>query len=197
MAATSQPLDALDADGRPVLAAGLRASPEHPNGERLAHPTDRAVVKGAAGAGVGAELGTGSWQLEAELPFEPSRGYHAILGRTPAGRRLAVKGAPEIVQPLCTHQQRRDGPVQLDDLSWRALANEVDRLAQHGYRVLAVAERAASSRSDLRADRIERLQFAGLLALTDPVRDTAAQAVREHDAHRRPPEHRRGYRRRT
>jgi len=175
----SQPLDALDADGRLVLAAGLRASPGQRNGQRLAHPTDRAVVEGAAAAGVGVELGTGGWELEAELPFEPSRGYHAVLGRTRAGQRLAVKGAPEIVLPLCTHQRRRDGPVPLDDLSRRALADQVERLARQGYRVLAAAERDASSRRDLREDRIERLHLAGLLALTDPVRGTAAKAVRE------------------
>lgn len=177
-AGTDQPLDVLDTDGRLVLAAGLRASPEHRNGEALVHPTDRAVVDGAAAAGVGVELGAGGWRLVAELPFEPSRGYHAVLGSTPAGQRLAVKGAPEIVLPMCSHQRRRNDPVLLDGTTRRALADEADRLARHGYRVLAVAERDASSRRDLRADRIERLVFVGLLALTDPVRRTAAQAVR-------------------
>jgi cation-transporting ATPase I len=178
VAGTGQPLDALDADGRLMLAAGLRASPEHRNGESLAHPTDRAIVDGGAAADVSAELGTGGWQLAGELPFEPSRGYHAILGRTPAGHRLAVKGAPETVLPLCSHRQRRSGPVPLDEPARHALSDEADRLARRGYRVLAVAERDASGRSELREDRIERLHFIGLLAFTDPVRDSAAQAVR-------------------
>jgi cation-transporting ATPase I len=175
---SDQPLTTLDAPGRLTLAAGLRASPEHRNGEALAHPTDRAVVDGARSAGVDVELGTGGWMLEAELPFEPSRGYHAVLGRTPTGHRLAVKGAPETVLPRCAQIQRPGGPVRLDEPARRALTDEVERLARGGYRVLAVAERDASTRRDLREDRIQRLRFVGLLALSDPVRVSAAAAVR-------------------
>jgi cation-transporting P-type ATPase I len=176
--AADQSLDGLDADGRLALAVGLRATPEHRNGESLAHPTDRAVVDGGAAAGMDAELDAEGWLLAGELPFEPSRGYHAVLGRTAVGHRLAVKGAPETVLPLCSHL-RQDGDIApLDEEARKSLSNEVDRLAGCGYRVLAVAERDASSRQDLREDRIHQLQFAGLLALADPVRDTAAAAVR-------------------
>ena len=175
---TGQALDCLGPDGRAVLAAALRASPEHRNGEPLAHPTDRAVADGGTVAGVSVELGTGGWQLAGELPFEPSRGYHAVLGRTPAGHRLAVKGAPETVLPLCTQVQTPDGPVPLDEPVRQVLAEAADRLAWRGYRVLAVAERHASGRRDLHEDRVKRLAFAGLLAFTDPVRDSAARAVR-------------------
>ncbi len=177
-ASRGQPLSALRPDGRLVLAAGLRATPEHRAGETLAHATDRAVAEGARQAGVGVDLGVGRWRLTGELPFEPSRGYHAVLGRTPAGQMLCVKGAPETVLPLCTQQRRGGRTTDLDQRARRAITREVDRLARSGYRVLAVAERDASSRRDLREDRISRLRFTGLLALTDPVRDTAAAAIR-------------------
>jgi len=173
-----QPLTALRPDGRLALGVGLRATPEHRNGEALAHATDQAVVDGGKHAGVGVELGAEGWVLVGELPFEPSRGYHAVLGRAADGQMLCVKGAPEIVLPLCTHQRLGHYAAQLDQLDRRAIAREVDRLATSGYRVLAVAERDASGRRDLREDRISRLRFVGLLALTDPVRDTAAEAIR-------------------
>ncbi len=177
---TAQPLRELRRSGRLVLAAGLRATPEHRGGEALAHATDRAVAAGAreAGVGVGVDAGAGRWHQVGELPFEPSRGYHAVLGRTPAGQVLCVKGAPEIVLPLCTQQRRGGRTAELDQQARRAIERAVDQLARDGYRVLAVAERDASSRRDLREDRIERLRFTGLLALTDPVRDTAAAAIR-------------------
>jgi cation-transporting ATPase I len=177
-AGADQPLGALSDEGRGVLAAALRATPEHRNGEPLAHPTDRAVVDGGIAAGVNVELGTGSWRLVEELPFEPSRGYHAVLGRTLSGHRLAVKGAPETVLPLCSHAAGAGGPVELDELDRQALRSQADRLAQHGYRVLAVAERDVSGRRGLSADRVRKLCFAGLLAFTDPVRDSAVRAVR-------------------
>jgi cation-transporting ATPase I len=177
-AGAGQPLGTLDAAGRAVLAAALRASPEHRNGEPLAHPTDRAVVDGGLAAGVSAELGADSWQPVAELPFEPSRGYHAVLGRALRGYRLAVKGAPETVLPLCSHAAAPGTPVQLDEHARQALRGQADRLARRGYRVLAVAERDAAGRDGLSVDRIGELRFAGLLAFTDPVRDSAVRAVR-------------------
>jgi cation-transporting ATPase I len=173
-----QPLDALDPAARRVLGAGLRATPDQRDGEALAHPTDRAVVEGAGKADIAVGPATDRWDVEAELPFEPSRGYHAVLGRTPTGQRLVVKGAPEVVLPRCSQLRREGSTVALDEPARAALADEVERLARGGYRVLAVAEREASSRRDLREDRIQRLQFVGLLALTDPVRDSAAAAVR-------------------
>ncbi|MHB1876944.1 MAG: HAD-IC family P-type ATPase, partial [Streptosporangiaceae bacterium] len=174
-----QPLDRLTPSGRAALAAGLRAMPEHRNGERLAHATDRAVADGGAAAGVTVELGAAGWTQTGELPFEPSRGYHAVLGGTAAGQRLAVKGAVETVLPLCATIRRGSATVPLDDAARQAVIAAAERFGRRGYRVLAVAERDASSRRDLRADRITGLRFAGLLGLTDPVRDTAAAAVRE------------------
>jgi cation-transporting ATPase I len=91
---------------------------------------------------------------------------------------LCVKGAPETVLPLCSHRRVGGTPAELDARARRAVARTADRLAMSGYRVLAVAERAASGRRDLREERIGRLCFVGLLALTDPVRDTAAQAIK-------------------
>jgi cation-transporting ATPase I len=101
-----------------------------------------------------------------------------VLGRAADGQMLCVKGAPETVLPLCTHQRLGHDAAELDQRRRRAIAREVDRLATSGYRVLAVAERDASGRRDLREDRISRLRFVGLLALTDPARDTAAEAIR-------------------
>jgi cation-transporting ATPase I len=175
-AGIDRPLDALGAEGRGVLAAALRASPEHRNGNRLAHPADRAVAASGDAVGVSAELGADGWRLEEELPFESSRGYHAVLGRTRSGNRIAVKGAPETILPLCSHQQAPGGLVPLDNRARQALSDEADWLARRGYRVLAVAERNVSRRG-LEPERLGKLRFAGLLAFTDPVRDSAARAV--------------------
>ncbi len=177
-AASAQPLTALRPAARDVLAAGLRATPERRSGQAFAHPTDQAVADGARAAGVEVEHGAPGWRQVGELPFEPSRGYHAVLGRTSDGQRLCVKGAPEIVLPMCITQRCGNRVTDFGQRARLAAARLADRLARNGYRVLAVAERDASSRRDLREDRIERLCFAGLLALTDPVRDTAAGAVR-------------------
>ncbi|MFZ5850399.1 MAG: HAD-IC family P-type ATPase [Actinomycetota bacterium] len=170
-----EPVVALSPSRRAVLAAALRASPRDPADGDLPHATDRAVLAGGAAAGVGAEEGAPGWRVHAELPFEPSRGFHAVLGRTRGGHLLCVKGAPEVVLPRC-HTGPDGRPLSERDRA--ALAGYVDRWARAGHRVLAVAARPASGRADLDESRIGGLQLLGLLGLTDPVRPAAAAAVR-------------------
>jgi cation-transporting P-type ATPase I len=177
------PVEAMDQHAKAILAAGLRASPERVNGRAQPHPTDRAVVDAAMQVGVSASHGgltsgaDAGWELVDDVPFESGRGYHAALGRTADGMQLVVKGAPEVVLPCCVSWRRRGAVDPLDAAARDAVETEVERLARAGYRVLAVGQRAASSRQDLTEDRVERLEFLGLLALADQVRPTAADAV--------------------
>ncbi len=162
---------------RPIVAAALRASPI-PNGDEvLPHPTDRAVVIGAADAGVRAADGFRRWRMVRELPFEPGRGFHAVLGEIPSGHLISVKGAPEIVLPRCDTWRCGDHFGPLHDHHRREIEAEVDRLAYQGLRVLAVAERTASRRRNLDDQRVDRLELRGLLGLADAVRPTASEAV--------------------
>ncbi|WP_283135030.1 cation-translocating P-type ATPase [Rhizohabitans arisaemae] len=168
---SESPTTRLTPELRRVLNTAIRACPTP--GEVLPHPTDRAVVDGAAHAGVD----TGAWHLIDGLPFEPGRGYHATLGRVPDGQRLSVKGAPEIVLERCAHWLIDNTETPLDEKTREEVYRKVDQLARKGYRVLAVAERPASTRRDLDESRIAGLTLLGLLALADPVRATAAIGV--------------------
>ena len=166
-------LDTLPDHARRVLAAGLRASPD-PGDVELTHATDRAVVEGGRTAGVRADEGVEQWWRSAELAFEPSRGYHAVGGKRAGGGVLSVKGAPEVVLPRCTTRRMPDGSGSLDGAD-----DVVDELARHGYRVLAVAERSLEKPVDsVEEEDVADLEFLGFLALADPVRTTAAAAVR-------------------
>ncbi|HEY8374224.1 MAG TPA: HAD-IC family P-type ATPase [Pseudonocardiaceae bacterium] len=177
--AEHQPVEALGAWHRAVLGAALRASPHPGEDERLPHPTDQAVVDGAREAGVRPDEDLPGWHRVDELHFEPSRGYHAVLGRFDGGQRLSVKGAPEIVLELCTRWRREHGEIPFDVEARTEVEREVDRLARKGFRVLAVAERPASDRRDLDESRLRGLCLIGLVALADRIRPTAAAAVRQ------------------
>ncbi len=160
-----------------VLAAGLRASPIPDGDTDLPHATDRAVLEGGATAGVEAQDGLGGWAMLGELAFEPSRGYHAVVGDSPLGPRVSVKGAPEIVLPRCSTWRGPDGPIRLDRRVRARLDAHVERMAGQGSRVLAVAERPASPSADIGDERIAGMELVGFLALADGVRPTAAAAV--------------------
>lgn len=174
---TEQPLEELDDVRRAILSSALRATPNAAEDGHIAHPTDRAVIEGAAAAGLGEHPRPPDWQVDRELPFEPSRGYHAVLGRFHGGLRVAVKGSPEIVLPRCTRWRRAGRATRFDPDARAAVEKHIDALARRGFRVLAVAERQATSPGDLQDENVSRLEFVGLLAMADPVRASAAEAV--------------------
>ncbi len=163
-----------------AVAAGLRATPEVEAGTTLPHLTDRAVVAGAAECGIEATTGAPGWQRSLELPFEPGRGYHAVVGTVGDGLLLSVKGAPEIVIERCRQWSSPTGRVKVDKAVRKRLGAEVDRLARQGLRVLAAAEsrwEGPPDATDLRDEDVKGLTLLGFLVLSDPIRRTAAAAV--------------------
>ena len=175
--ATDEPVGHLAPRSVAVLAAALRASPVAEDGDDLPHATDRAVLEGGDASGVEASNGLGGWKLLGELAFEPARGYHAVVGDSPSGPRVSVKGAPEVVLPRCSTWRAPEGVTAIDRRARRRVDAEVERLARRGLRVIAVAERPASASADLADERVSDMELLGLLGLADGVRPTAAAAV--------------------
>ncbi|GGK56353.1 cation-translocating P-type ATPase [Streptomyces flaveus] len=185
-----RPPDRLTPALRRIVATAALAGPPG-RAATLAHPTDRAIAAGAELLGApparAAGLGTDSWEGLAELPFEPGRGYHAVLGRSDSETRIVVKGAPEVVLARCVSIRRDDSPEPFDDQVREEFEAEIDRLARRGLRVLAVAERVLptgagapeppESLESLDDEDVGELSLLGLLGLADPVRSTAAESV--------------------
>ncbi|MDT3397413.1 HAD-IC family P-type ATPase [Streptomyces sp. B1866] len=174
------PADSLDASGKAVLAAALRATPPARQAEPMAHQTDRAVSAGARRAGVSVRRGAPRWRRTDALPFEPSRAYHATAGRTTHGATLSVKGAPETVLVRCARGPRG---AELDEAAVKELTAAAEDLAGAGRRVLAVAERRMAAGERLTDEAVRDLDFLGFVTLADPVRTSAAPATaRLHEA---------------
>ncbi len=88
--------------------------------------------------------GQGAWRafaaLDLELPFEPSRGFHATVGTSELGQLIDVKGAPEVVLSRCDRWRDGSGHRPLDEKVHGMLTRKIERLASTGRRLLAVAE---------------------------------------------------------
>ncbi|WP_132029979.1 cation-translocating P-type ATPase [Aquabacter spiritensis] len=104
-----------------------------------------------------------------DLPFDAARKFAAALNTAGGGARLSVKGAAEVVVPLCTGAE-----------SAQALA-VAERMAADGYRVLAVAGRRFDAHDvpDAAAlpAAVDRLTLLGLVGFIDPLRPEAKAAV--------------------
>ncbi len=139
-------------------------------------PTEVALYSAASQAGYEKHrLETESPRV-AEIPFDAVRKCMTTLHREPQGVIAFTKGAPEQVLQQCREALTADGPAPLDA---RQVLAEADRLAAEGYRVLGFACRAWPAMPDTPdAATVERgLSLLGLVALMDPPRPEAAEAV--------------------
>ena len=149
----------LIAPGEP----GARWSP-------LGDPMEAALIAAAHRAGVSPDERS-RYPRRAEIPFDAERRRMTTVHTMPAGRDLVVcKGAPEAV--LGTAGLLADPPELV-----AFFADEADRLAREGYRVLAVADAEHDNAPSI--GQLERgLRLAGLVALIDPLRAGAHGVAR-------------------
>jgi cation-transporting ATPase I len=168
---------ASDRDARRVVAAALRATPGDGSAQELPHATDQAVVDGAWRLGIERTEGIENWEPGPRLPFGPDRPFHAVLGDADGQKIIAVKGAPETLVPRCTRRSDVDGgETPLDAADRRELLRDAEDLADQGLRVLCVAERQTDTET-LGDETIRDLTFVGFVNLSDPIRETSAEAV--------------------
>jgi len=158
-----------------AVAVGARATAAEQRSLGAADPTDDALRRAGALVSVGVETGAFGWRRVSEVNFASGRNYHATLAETDQGPLLSVKGAPEVILPLCERVRGSQG--LLSESTRAALAEEVDRLARQGLRLLAVAERAHPSVEALEPRHVSSLEFVGFLAFSDPLRPSAKRAI--------------------
>jgi magnesium-transporting ATPase (P-type) len=104
----------------------------------------------------------------ASIPYEPKRSFSASANVDGERQRLSVKGAPEVVLPMC------EGV----DEDWAS--RQIETLTTAGYRVLAVADGDLDNHvREIGPERLRGLRLLGLAGLVDPLRSEAAPAVAE------------------
>jgi len=138
-------------------------------------PTEVALYVAARDAGFAKRALEGDRPRVAELPFDSDRKRMTTLHRTPEGVIAYAKGAPEVLLPLCHDALAADGtPKPLDP---SGLLTRAAQLADSGYRVLAVAQRHLADLPEPLTEAEKELTLLGLVALIDPPRPEAAEAV--------------------
>ncbi|HET6643449.1 MAG TPA: cation-transporting P-type ATPase, partial [Gaiellaceae bacterium] len=152
-----------------VLASTARLLAEEGRLRPVGDPVDAAIVLAAHESGLtGDGLVEGQRPLR-ELPFDPVRKRMALVYGGDDGRHLYVKGAPEVVLERSTLSADESAAIEAVAEEW----------ASSGLKVLAVAERRLPD-MPLDEEALEReLSIVGLVALHDPLRETAHDAVED------------------
>jgi Mg2+-importing ATPase len=114
-----------------------------------------------------------------EFAFDHDRRRGTVVVRQRGGEHLLItKGDPARVLPLCTQVQRDGEVIDLNPAAARHAEDVVRSYAEHGMRVLAVA-----ARQDVRRPNENDLVLVGFVGFVDPVRSSAADAVRQLTDH--------------
>ena len=112
------------------------------------------------------------------IPFESAHRYmvtaHAGTA-SDAPQDVFLKGAPERLLAMCSHQLDEDGQVQpLAEAHWQ---DSMHAQARAGRRVLALARGHLGAGAVLHIDQLQGLTLLGLVAIIDPPREEAVAAV--------------------
>jgi magnesium-transporting ATPase (P-type) len=116
--------------------------------------------------------------VQASIPFESERRYAAAFYKDNGQTGVAVKGAAEKVLPLCRKARSADG--RQGDVEAERLEKDALKLAEEGFRVLAVAAGRTEGRfSKEEPDEkdLPPLTLLGLVGFIDPLRPEAKEAV--------------------
>lgn len=110
------------------------------------------------------------------IPFDARRKYAATFHKKEDGVRVAVKGAHEVLLTQCRTMQKGNNMVPVDG---GLIEREALRLAEKGYRVLALAGGLIESKESYDDRDLSDLNFLGLICMIDPLRQEAKRAVRQ------------------
>jgi len=151
-------------------------------------PTEGAMVVVAAKAGLWREEQENRLPRVAEVPFDSDRKRMSTIHRLVEAQGKQgngfeyiayVKGAPDVMLPLCDTILERGADVPLTPGRRQHIENVIRDLGREGLRVLAVAYRHLERVPDtLTADEVEKnLGLIGLVAMIDPARPEVKPAV--------------------
>jgi calcium-translocating P-type ATPase len=157
--AALRPADGVDE--RDLLAAAVLASSARQSaGGPIGDPIEQALLLAASERGLRQDELLAEGELVRELPFDSDRKRMTVVYEHAGTRRAFMKGAPEVVAACAA----------TDDL----LTDLAGAWAGEGFRVLAVATRDL----DRDLDDVEQGHaLLGVIALHDPLRETAAQSA--------------------
>ncbi|OGV62637.1 MAG: hypothetical protein A3K19_08640 [Lentisphaerae bacterium RIFOXYB12_FULL_65_16] len=170
-------LDCLTAG---VLCNGAQLNQESDRWRIVGDPTEGSLLTCAAKAGLQKTALENTHAAIEELPFDSDRKKMTIIRRSADGKTVAyVKGAPDLLLHDCAWIVENGTRRAIAQADRDRIGTVNSQLADQAMRVLAVACRELPATPEKPTpENIERdLCFLGLMAMIDPPREEAKQAV--------------------
>lgn len=154
--------------------------------ELIGDPTEGALLVLAAKLGQSLDQSVRRGRVIGEIPFESDRKRMTVVTQENHRTTAWVKGAPDVILPLCDRIQDGERARSITHHDRRAMAAANNDMAKRALRVLALAYRDVPVSSGRRvgdpgmteAELESKLVFVGLVGMIDPPRPEVKQAVK-------------------
>ncbi|MCB1889242.1 MAG: HAD-IC family P-type ATPase [Rhodocyclaceae bacterium] len=162
-----------------ALCNDAEVSAENGRSRLAGDPTEGALLGFALKVGIDPAFEQEAFPRIDVIPFDSQHKFMASLHHDHASHRfIYLKGAPERVLEFCSQERRSGEDHPIERARW---LQQMDEAAAGGWRLLAVAGRIADAGLDgLAFSDVDPGGFSllGMLAISDPPRDEAAEAIR-------------------
>lgn len=158
-----------------ILECGFHCNNAHlSGGAGTGDPTELALrISGAK-----AELVADGARRLVEIPFESSAKFMAVLVDTDDRRILLVKGAPEVLVPMCSTALNANADTV--ELNHSAELEVARTFARDALRTLGFAVKEfPKDQDELGHSDLQKMCFVGLQGMIDPPRQAAVRAVEQ------------------
>lgn len=144
--------------------------------EAVGDPTEVALLEAAVRCGMSPEDERRAAPRETELPFEARRARMTVVCREGGMRVAHMKGAPEVVLPLCASIRDAGGVRPLSEEDRERVLAAAAGMAERGMRVLALAQRCLSD-SEPVATLEREFTLLALVGMADALKPEAAPSI--------------------
>jgi Ca2+-transporting ATPase len=145
----------------------------------MGDPTEGALLSAAGKAGIWKEELEKAAPFVDEIPFDSERKKMTVIRKEGGALAAFVKGAPDVLLGECSRILEKGAVRALEAKDREKILAVNHDLTSQAMRVLGVAWRELSESESRDAKTVEKdLIFVGLLAMIDPPREEAKEAVR-------------------
>ena len=146
------------------------------DGNKIGDPTELALVNFGHGYQLNEHIIRGLHQRVSEIPFDSTRKRMSTVNKMGNRKVMITKGAVDILLPRITRIETYNGGWEITTQQLEKIQEANRTFSNAGLRVLAIAYKEIRS-SQITIDDEHDFTFVGLVAMMDPPREGAAQAV--------------------
>ncbi|MEN6570810.1 MAG: cation-transporting P-type ATPase [Anaerolineaceae bacterium] len=146
-------------------------------GDFKGDPVDAAIFRAAAQKGIDPIAFRYSNTILTEFTFDNERKRMSTVYTKDEHTFSAAKGAPESILAQCARITMDGALRSMTEKDRQEITAEVTRMAAEGLRVIALAERSLDNSSPTLDEAESDLTYVGLIALADPPRKEARDAI--------------------